>query len=131
LQQDTTRTSREETLASLVDLLALVQAGKATVTVGGRPFLSIDSDDKTLEVDAYGAREAGFRLSALVSAEEGRVGVLEGSRHVAGALARLGWRLTLSAEGEQILNMGRGASRLTGRISVNPLKLRKLLDALK
>ena len=115
-----------EKLTSLLDLLAFVSTGRATITVRGCPFLSINSDEKTLEVETDGAKEAGLRLSDLVKVQEGRVGVLEGSEHAAGALSRLGWKLTLCAEGDRVLMMGSGVSRLTGRISVNPLRLRKL-----
>jgi len=122
---------QEERLASLLDLLAFVSAGRATITVRGRPFLSINSDEKTLEVEADGAREAGLRLSDLVKLQEGPANALEGSGHLAGALSRLGWKLTLCAGGDRVLTMGSGVSRLTGRINVNPLKLRKLLQTLR
>jgi hypothetical protein len=123
--------NQEERLASLLDLLAFVPAGRATITVGGHPFLSINSDAKTLEVEADGAKEAGLRLSDLVKLEGGVASALEGSGHVAGALSRLGWKLTLFAGGDTLLTMGSGVSRLTGRISVNPLKLRQLLEAFR
>jgi len=121
----------EERLASLLEVLGLAASGKATVSVGGRPLLSVDADRKTLDVEADGAGEAGLHLSDLVKLEEGKGGMIEGSMHVTDALSRLGWRLTLYAEGDRILSMGSGVSRLTGRISVNPLRLRKLLKALK
>lgn len=119
-----------EKLTSLLDLLVFASAGRATITVRGLPFLSINSDEKTLEVETYGAREAGLSLSGLVKLQEGQVGVLEGSEHAAGELSRIGWKLTLRAEGDRVLSMGNGISRMTGRISVNPLKLRKLREAL-
>ena len=119
-----------EKLTSLLDLLAFVSAGRATITVTGRPLLSINSDEKTLEVETDGAKEAGLRLSDLVKLKEGRMGVMEGSEHAAGTLSRLGWKLTLRSEGNGVLTMGSGVSRLTGRIRVNPLKLRKLREAL-
>ena len=122
---------REEDIASLIGLLGLIPSGKATVSVGGRPVLTVNADRKTLDVEAAGVGEAGLRLSDLVKAQEGGGNVIEGSLHVTGALARLGWRLTLYAEGDRIISMGNGVSRLTGRISVNPLRLRKLLKALR
>lgn len=121
---------RQEKLASLLGLLGLATAGRATVTVGGRPLLAINSDEKVLEVEADGVKEAGMRLGELVKLEDS-VSVLEGSREAADALSRVGWKLTLSADGDRVLSMGSGVSRLTARISVNPLKLRKLQDALK
>lgn len=114
----------------LVRLLALVPAGRATVTIGGRPLLSVDSDEKTLEVDADGAREVGLSLSHLMRLE-GPLGALGESGRVSGALSRAGWKLTLYADGSRVLSMGSGVSRLTGHVSVNPLRLKKLLGALK
>jgi hypothetical protein len=123
--------NREEKHASLLDLLAFVQAGRATVTVGGHPFLSINSGEKTVEVEADGAKEAGLRFSDLAKMQGGPSSLLKGSGWIAGTLSRLGWKLTLLAEGDRILSMGSGVSRFTGRISVNPLKLRKLLKVLR
>jgi len=121
---------REEKLASFLDLLGLAAAGRATFSVGGRPLLSVDADKKTLDVEAEGVGKAGLHISDLIKVEEGGAGMIEGSLKVTGALSRLGWKLTLYAEGDRVLSMGSGVSRLTGRISVNPLKLRKLLKAL-
>jgi len=121
----------QERLTSLVDLLAFMLAGRATITVGGRPFISVNSDEKTLDVEADGAREVGLRLSDLVRLQEGPTSLLEGSGHAIETLSRLGWKLTLYAGGDRILTMGSGVSRLTGRISVNPLRLKKFLDVLR
>lgn len=93
-------------------------------------MVSVDADSKTLELDAEGAGEAGIHLRDLVKVEEGS-GVLEGSIRVTRALSRLGWRINLYAEGEKVASLGSGVSRLSGGIGVNPLKLRKLLKALK
>ena len=124
-------TGSEENLASLVEFLGLVPSGKATVSVGGRPLLSVDADARALDLDTDGLGEAGLRLSDLIKLQEGNEGKIEGSMHVAEALSRLGWKLTLYEKGDEVLSMGRGVSRLTGRISVKPLRLRKLLDLLR
>jgi len=123
--------SQEESLTSLLDLLAFTPSGRASITVGGRPFLSINSDEKTLEVETDGAKEAGLRLSDLVRMQGGLSSMLKGSGNIAGTLSGLGWKLTLVAKGDRILTMGSGVSKFTGRISVNPLKLRKLLQVLR
>lgn len=123
--------SREEHLASSIAFLGLVSSGKATVSVGSRPLLSIDADRKTLDVEAGGVADAGLRLSDLVRLREGRAATIEGSVHVVGALSRLGWKLNLYAEGDKVLSVGSGVSRLTGHVSLNPLRLKKLLKALR
>jgi hypothetical protein len=124
-------TDRAENLASLVELLGLVPSGKATVSVGGRPLISVNADEKTLDVEVDRVGEAGLRLSDLVRLQEGRAAMIGGSMQVTRTLSRLGWRLTLYAEGDRILSMGSGVSELTGRISVNPFRLRKLLKVLR
>jgi hypothetical protein len=123
--------SDDGSVASFLGLLSFMSGGRATVEVGGRPFISINSDERTLEVETDGAREAGLRLSRIVRLQKGTVGTLEGTERVAGELSRLGWKLTLLAEGEKVVTMGSGVSRLTGRISLNPLRVKKLLEALK
>ena len=123
--------TRSDSLSSALDLLATVSKGKATITVGGRPFVQLDADEKILAVDAEGAREAGLRLQDLGEGKRGSLGALTVPMRDAGALSEHGWKLTLSAEGENVLTMGKGVSRLTGRIRVNPLKARKLLKALR
>jgi hypothetical protein len=108
----------------------LVSSGRATVTLGGRQFIEVDGNEKTLEVEGSVAKQAGIRLSNLTKTKGGRMEALTGPINVAGALSQLQWRLTLRAEGEVVLRMGKGSSRLTGRITVNPLKTRKLLKVL-
>lgn len=120
---------REKKPAPPLDLLTLMPSGKATIKVNGRPFISINSDKKTLEVEASGAEAAGLRLSDFVKPRGGPVGMLEGSWRVVEELSSLGWKLTLYSNGDKLLAMGSGVSRLTGRIRVNPLRLKKLLEA--
>jgi len=121
----------EEKVDSLVGLLALLPSGKAKITVKGIPLVSVDADAKTMEVETEGLREAGLRLSNLVEISTGTSSLLRGSRKVTGALSQSGWKVTLFADGEKMVVMGSGVSRLTGHVSVNPLKLRKLLKALQ
>jgi hypothetical protein len=128
----TTQATKRGT-STAFDLLGLFTAGRATITVSGRPFLRLDSESKSVELEADGAKEAGLRLSSVVRMEGDRVGEskLQGSAHIASALSREGWKLTLYVEGHKVLTMGAGVSKLTGRISVNPLSLKKLFDALQ
>ena len=124
-------TEKGEKAASLLQLLALLPSGKAEITVEGLRLASVDADAKTLEVEIGGLKEAGVRLSDLLKAESGTSSMLRGPGKITGTLSQLGWKVTLRADGEKMLAMGSGVSRLTGRISVNPLKLRKLRKALE
>ena len=94
-------------------------------------MVSVDADSKTLELQADGVRDAGLRLSGLVDVQEGRMGLVSGSVRISKALSRLGWRLNLYSGGDRILSMGAGVSPWTGHISGNPLKLKKMMKALK
>ena len=108
----------------------MVSAGRATVNMGGLRFVEVNGDAKTLEVEAAVAKQAGMSLLSMARMKGGRRGALTGPISVAGVLSQLGWKLTLRSGGEAVLNMGKGSSRLTGRIGVNPLKTRKLLKVL-
>jgi hypothetical protein len=117
--------------AGMLDLLPLLSTGGITVSVGEYPILSIDSKEKLLDLEVAGAREAGLELSGLIRLEEGDVNLLAGSEAVARKLSRLGWKLTLYDEGGHLMALGSGVSRLTGHVSLNPMNLRRLRDALR
>jgi hypothetical protein len=123
--------TQHEEPATLLDALTLLSAGKLTVTVGGYPFLSIRSDEKEVDIDVSGAKMAGVNLSQVIKLEEGSEGILTASERAAKKLSGLHWRLTLYDTGTQILTMGSGVSRLTARVSINPLRLKRLLEALR
>jgi hypothetical protein len=115
---------------SLMDILGLISAGRATITVKGYPLLSIHSESRKVDLEVKGAKEAGLDLSKIIRLHEGSGNILSGSESVARRLSTLGWRLTLYDRGSAVLTMGYGVSRLTGQIRTNPLKLLKLLKAL-
>jgi hypothetical protein len=115
---------------TVLDLLSLVSSGKAAITIGGRPLLSVQSDGRLVDVELEGIKEAGVTLSRIIRLEVGDANMLRGSESIARKLSHLGWRLTLYEKGDKVLTMGYGVSRLTGHISANPLKLKRLLDAL-
>jgi len=123
--------TQKGSLASTLGILGIITGGKATITVHGRPMVEVDADEKTLEVDAGGAKELGLRVTDLVRGEGGPLALFTGPVRVAGALSEQGWELTLRSEGDVVLKMGKGTSRLTGRIGISPLKARKLLKALR
>jgi len=123
--------TRKGSLASTLELLGVMSGGKATITIRGHPVINVDADEKALEVDAVGAKEAGLRLPDLVREGGGLLSALTGSVRIAGILSEQGWELTLRSEGDDLLKMGKGAHRLTGHISASPMKARKLLKALR
>lgn len=123
--------TQRENLSSTLDLLAAISKGKATIALEGSPFVHLDADEKIVEVNADGFRAAGLRIRDLAGQKEGMFAALTGPIQIANAMSEQGWMLTVYAGGERVLTMGRGVSRLTGRIGLNPLKTRKLLKALR
>ena len=123
--------TQKGSLGSALELLGALAGGKATIALQGRTVFKVDADEKTLEVDAGGVKQAGLNLSDLARAEGGPLSMLTGPVRIAGALSEQGWGMILRVEGDVVLKMGKGTPRLTGRISFSPLKTRKLLKALR
>jgi len=120
--------------ADPLDLLSSITSGTLTVGVNGLPFLKVDAESRSVGVEARGVKECGIRLSSIVEIQGGgRKGVsaiLKGSESAAKGLSEKGWKLVLSDRGSTMLTMGRGVSKVTGHVRVNPLKLRKILEIL-
>ncbi len=115
---------------AFLEPLSTLSGGTATVSVSGYPVVSIDAGKREVGVEVNGVREVGLSLRRLTAVHQGD-GILRASESVAKDLSNLGWRLTLYEGGNEVLSMGRGVSRLTGHISVNPFRLKKLIDALR
>lgn len=96
-------------------------------------MLRIDPESRSLNVEAAGIRESGFRLGKMLigSGEERSVRrLLTSSESLAKKLSEIGWTLTLYDGSSGLLSVGSRVSRLTGHIKANPIKLRKLLRTL-
>ena len=114
----------------MVGLLGQIPSGKVAVSVGGLPLIAVDADRKTLDVEAERASALGLRFSDLVRLE-GRTGRVRSSLHMGRELSRLGWKLSVYEGRDRVVSLGSGVSRLTGHVSPNPLRLKKLLELLK
>ncbi len=102
--------------------------------MNGIPMARLDSESKLLSIETDGMRQGGIRLGKMLGLKRGRggVGMLLGeSEGMARRLSEMGWTLALYDKDQRLLSMGKGASRLTGHIEANPLKLRRLLAALR
>ncbi|MDG6941379.1 MAG: hypothetical protein JRN34_00425 [Nitrososphaerota archaeon] len=122
---------REKGVAAIVGLLALTLSGRMTVSLGEGPMITIDADSRVIDLEASGIEEAGIHLSDFIRLRQGPRGAFEESVQMIGTLSRLGWKLNLYAHGDRVLSAGSGVSRLTGRINVNPLELRKLRELIE
>lgn len=120
---------------SVLRFLPSLTSGNLTVTVNRLPLLKIDTDSKSLSVEAAGLREGGLKLPERGRSESGSKAnlrtVLSGSEKLAHSLSDIGWTLTLYDGKNELLSMGSGVSRLTGHLRINPLKLMKLVRALQ
>jgi hypothetical protein len=123
--------SRKKRSHGLLDSLSMLSRGTVTVSVSGYPLVSIRADDREVDVEVNGVTEAGLSLSKLVKLQEGNKNVPEASHSVAKDLSEIGWKLTMYEGGSALVTMGRGVSRLTGHVALNPLKAKRLLDALR
>ena len=115
-----------------IEILSSFESGVLTIRVNEFPLLKVDADSKSLDVEASGVREAGIKLSEVLQIEGGRGfrGLVRNSESLARGLSEKGWRLTLYDKGSGILEAGRGVSRLTGYVHLNPLRLRRILESL-
>ena len=123
----------EKKRADPLDLLSILGSGTFTATVNGLPFLKVDADSRSIDVEIRGVNECGIRLGDIIELEAGQkgaVGLIKGSEATAKGLSEKGWRLVLYDKSNKILSIGRGVSKLTGHVQVNPLKLRKILESL-
>ncbi|MCL5068205.1 MAG: hypothetical protein M1368_07625 [Thaumarchaeota archaeon] len=112
------------------DALTLLDSGSVNVTVNGFPLAKVDCDKKDIEVEMRGVHESGIKIFHIARSGTELTGVLREAQELASGLSRAGWQLKLYNMGAPALTMGRGVSRLTAHISVNPLKLRRLFKDL-
>lgn len=115
----------EMLFASLSDFLS----GTLTISVNKFPFIKIDGETKTLDVEVKGLKESGLRLDELAPAGDSKKGFFETMR-MPGAIAKnlheQGWKLRVFEGDESLIAMGRGVSSITGFVWLNPLKLSKI-----
>ena len=114
-----------------VDLLTGFASGVLTVGVNGQPLLKVDAESRSIDVDTSGVKETGIKLSKLLPPGAGGVtDMIRNSEAMAKGLSDKGWRVTMYDKSSEVLAVGRGVSKLTGYVHVNPLKIRKILETL-
>jgi hypothetical protein len=117
-----------------IELLSIFQSGVLSVQVNGFPFVKVDAETRSLDLEAQGIKESGIKLSGLMKLEGGEDKGIRGIISTGGSTARKlserGWSLAIHDKGSTVLKMGHGVSRLTGHIQVNIFRLRKILQSL-
>lgn len=99
------------------------------VSVNSLPMLTVNSESRSLSVQAAGIKESGLRPAEILVGtrdEKSLRKLLSASKDMAQGLSEVGWTLTLYDGERGLLSMGSRVSRLTGHVRANPLTLRKL-----
>ena len=120
--------------ASPVELLSIFKSGVLAVTVNGKPFIKVDAESQSVQSEVSGIRESGIKLGSIITPENPNpnlLSLLKASRTTAKELDEQGWKFELYDKGKNILSMGRGVSKLTGRIHISPTKLRTIRDTVE
>jgi hypothetical protein len=115
-------------LATLGESLSNIQSGTLIVSVNNFPFLKIDGESKTLDVEIKGLKECGIQTTNMIGGvTRGLMEMLSTSQKIAKGLHEKGWKLRVFQGGSSFFSMGRGVSSLTGFVWGDPLKLLKIL----
>jgi hypothetical protein len=118
-------------ITTLSESLSNFLSGTMTVSVNNFPFLKIDGESRTFDIEIKGLKESGIETSSLLGeSRHGMLETLKRSERIGEGLHEKGWRLRVFEGGRSVLSMGRGAPSLTGFVWGNPLGLLKILGAI-
>lgn len=109
--------------------LDMITKGKVTISVDGNPIMSVDSNTKSLDLEASGLEKASLRISSLFEKKTVKGMVLLEASHLAKKFAKKGWSFSLYDKGDRLLSTSY-PSRLGFSLHFNPLKLRRILRIL-
>lgn len=107
-------------------MLDAINQGRVTVSIDGKPVISLDGSTKSLGLDMAGLEGADLKISSLFQAKKSKGRVFLESSKIMRKIAKNGWKFSLYDKGEQILTTG-STSRLGPHLYFNPLKLRRML----
>ncbi len=110
-------------------MLDSIDRGRVTVSVDGKPVLSLDSDAKFVEFEMAGLEKINLKISNLFVAKAGRGRKILESSHIVRKFTKNGWRFSLYDKGEHLLTAC-GLSRFGPHLRFNPLKLRRILKVI-
>ncbi|MFZ1075954.1 MAG: hypothetical protein WAN47_00825 [Nitrosotalea sp.] len=110
-------------------ILNMVNKGKITISIDGKPIMSLDRNSKSLDLEISGVEKTNLKLSNLFEAKtiKGRM-FLEASQLVK-KFTKDGWMFSLYDRGERLLTTST-PSRFGLHLRFNPLKLRRILSVL-
>lgn len=111
-------------------MLNIINEGKVTLSINGKPILLLDSDSKSFEIEISGLQQNDLKLSNLLEAKKSKRKVFLETSHLARKLIKNGWSFSLYDRGEQLLTAKKRLSKIGPRLYFNPLKLKRILDVL-
>ncbi len=124
---------KKSTSLNLIRLLSIFESGSLSIRINGISFFIVNAQSRIIVVEASEMKEYGLSLSKLTEFQSGQrawISMVRGTISIAKELQTKGWTLKLYDERGCIVTMGKGVSRLTGYIRMNPLKIRRILKYL-
>jgi hypothetical protein len=109
--------------------LNIIREGKVTMSINGRPLVSLDSDSKSIGVEISGLKENGLKLSNLFETKMNKGRVFLETSHLLRKLAKNGWSFSVYDRGERLLTT-KSFSKLGRHLGFNPLRLKRILEVL-
>ena len=110
-------------------MLNMVNKGKITISIDGKPIMSLDRNSKSLELEISGVEKTNLRLSNLFEAKTIKGKIFLETSQIVKKLAKEGWIFSLYDRGERLLTTST-PSRFGLHLRFNPLKLRRILRVL-
>jgi len=112
------------------EMLDMINEGKVTISINGKPLVSLDSDSKSFEVEISGLKQNDFKLSNLFEVKKKKGEMFLETSDAVRKLTKKGWSFSLYDRGDHLLTAAKSASKLGPILRFNPLKLRRILDVL-
>jgi hypothetical protein len=107
-------------------MLDVINQGKVTISIDGKPVMALDINGKSLGFDISGLEKTHLKISSLFQAKTTKGRMFLESSQLMRKLVKNGWKFSLYDKGEQLLTAS-GPSRLGPRLRFNPLKLKRIL----
>lgn len=107
-------------------LLDAINQGKITISIDGKPIVSLDTSAKSLELEMSGLEKIDLKISNLFVTRTSRGKMFLHSSRLVKKFAKNGWNFSLYDKGERLVTAG-GRSRFGPRLLFNPLKLKQIL----
>ncbi|MGI0047257.1 MAG: hypothetical protein ACREBB_08725 [Nitrosotalea sp.] len=110
-------------------ILDAINQGKVTISIDGKPVMSLDRNAKSLELEISGLEKTNLKISNLFKTKTVKGKMLLESSYLVKKFTKNGWRFSLYDKGERLLTTST-PSKFGSPLHFNPLKLRRILRIL-